>query len=35
MTVEHLIGDSQGGYPSQILAGLAGRFPGLSAAERA
>jgi hypothetical protein len=35
MTVEHLIGESQGGYLSQILASLAGRFPGLSAAERA
>jgi hypothetical protein len=33
MTVEHLIGESQGGYLSQILASLAGRFPGLSAAE--
>jgi hypothetical protein len=35
MTVEHLIGESQGGYLSQILASLAGRFPELSAAERA
>ena len=35
MTVEHLIGESQGGYHSQILASLAGRFPGLSAAEHA
>jgi hypothetical protein len=35
MTVEHLIGQSQGGYLHQILASLAGRFPGLSAAERA
>jgi hypothetical protein len=35
MTVEHLIGESQGGYLRQILASLAGRFPGLSAAERA
>jgi hypothetical protein len=34
MTVEHLIGESQGGYLRQILASLAGRFPGLSAAER-
>jgi len=35
MTVEHLIGESQGGYLHQILASLAGRFPELSAAERA
>jgi len=35
MTVEHLIGQSQGGYLHQILTSLAGRFPGLSAAERA
>lgn len=35
MTVEHLIGESQGGYLRQILTGVAGRFPGLSAAERA
>jgi len=34
MTVEHLIGESQGGYLRQILASLAGRFPGLSAVER-
>jgi hypothetical protein len=35
MTIEHLIGESQGGYVRQILASLAGRFPGLTAAERA
>jgi hypothetical protein len=35
MTVEHLIGESQGGYLRQISTSLTGRFPGLSAAERA
>jgi len=35
MTVEHLIGESQGGYLRQISANLADRFPGLSAAEHA
>ena len=35
MTVEHLIGESQGGYLRQISANLAHRFPGLSPAERA
>jgi hypothetical protein len=29
MTVEHLIGESQGGYRYQISASLAHRFPGL------
>jgi hypothetical protein len=33
MTVEHLIGESQGGYVKQISASLAGRFPRLGAAE--
>jgi hypothetical protein len=32
MTIEHLIGESQGGYLRQILTSLAGRFSGLSAA---
>jgi hypothetical protein len=35
MTVEHLIGESQGGYLRQISASLADRFPELSPAERA
>ena len=30
MTVEHLIGESQGGYLRQISVSLAHRFPGLS-----
>ena len=29
MTVEHLIGESQGGYLRQIASSLADRFPGL------
>lgn len=29
MTVEHLIGDSQGGYRKQIDVALSARFPGL------
>lgn len=33
MTVEHLIGKSQGGYRDQISVSLTGRFPGLSAVE--
>lgn len=33
MTVEHLIGKSQGGYLKQILAAVAVRFPELSASE--
>lgn len=32
MTVEHLIGESQGGYLRQISASLARQFPGLSKA---
>jgi hypothetical protein len=35
LTVEHLIGKSQGGYLPQISASLARRFPGLAAAARA
>ena len=35
MTVEHLIGESQGGYLRQISASLADRFPELGLAERA
>lgn len=35
MTVEHLIGESQGGYLRQISASLTDRFPGLSPGERA
>lgn len=31
LTVEHLIGEAQGGYLRQISAGLARRFPGLGA----
>jgi hypothetical protein len=30
MTVEHLIGESQGGYPRQIRMAVAQRFPALS-----
>jgi hypothetical protein len=33
MTVEHLIGESQGGYLHQISASLGRRFPGLTPAE--
>lgn len=33
MTVEHLIGDSQGGYPRAIRASLLQRFPDLAPAE--
>jgi hypothetical protein len=33
MTVEHLIGESQGGYLKQVKAALARRFPGLAAGE--
>jgi hypothetical protein len=35
LTVEHLIGESQGGYLHQISASLARRFPGLTGDERA
>jgi hypothetical protein len=34
LTVEHLIGEGQGGYLRQISASLARRFPGITAAER-
>lgn len=34
MTVEHLIGESQGGYLAQITASVARRFPDLGPAER-
>ena len=33
MTVEHLIGESQGGYLKQVKGSLAQRFPGLSTGE--
>jgi hypothetical protein len=33
MTVEHLIGESQGGYLKQVRATLASRFPDLAAGE--
>jgi hypothetical protein len=35
LTVEHLIGESQGGYLRQITASLASRFPAMTAAGRA
>ena len=35
LTVEHLIGESQGGYREQIKAALAGNIPELGPAERA
>ena len=35
MTVEHLIGESQGGYLRQISASLADRFPGAQVAATA
>ncbi len=34
LTVEHLIGESQGGYPKSIRAAVAQRFPSLSATQR-
>jgi hypothetical protein len=34
LTVEHLIGGSQGGYPSQLRAAITRRFPELSYEER-
>lgn len=34
MTVEHIIGRSQGGYLKEIRLAVAERFPGLSAVER-
>ncbi len=34
LSVEHLIGQSQGGYPPEILSAVAGRFPELSLAEQ-
>lgn len=34
MTVEHLIGSSQGGYLAQIRSALEQRLPGLTATER-
>jgi hypothetical protein len=35
LTVEHLVGESQGGYPVKIRGAVALRFPELSAAEQA
>jgi hypothetical protein len=35
LTVEHLIGESQGGYLRQITASLTSRFPGMTATGRA